>query len=195
MPDNTTETKPVTRTIAQYRARGLMPGDDGYMTGADAAATAMMMLRQQFHDNGELMTAEPVAGDPQPVVVNADYTGWTDWAPGNPTPPTGDVVMWTATGRPAQNPGVEQTMVTDADTVLPGALVDGHYEAQVTEYLTEAGGSARVRHGLGSEDVIVSVWAGDTKVGYLFALTMSENEVHVEFFAGATVIRVDDLDA
>lgn len=185
-------TRPViTRTVVQYRHLGLEPGDEGYMTDADAAMVAQRTLAMRYRGNDEAMSTEPVAGAPVPVVLNADQTGWTVIPDGDTvTRPTGHIIEWTATGRPLRVEGVYHPDSDDEGLLVEGEMVDGGYVIDVPEALTTTGGAVRVRHGLDTE-VVVWVYAGDERMGYLFAQDMSPNEVHVEFFAGATMIRVE----
>jgi hypothetical protein len=175
-----------TRKALQYVALGLEEGDEDYISPADALATARMALLDQFRANGEEMTTDPVAGEPQPVILNEAGTGWDPWVKGG-LMHTGHIIEWTADGRPAAN----DVNITAGEVTEGGEDTDRWAETAVPEHLIDTGGAVRVKHNLDHPDVIVTVRDKDGEgMGYLFAQEMSRNEVHVEFYAGTTVIRV-----
>lgn len=161
-------------TVHQYKALG----DD--ITDADSRAQAAMLLRERMQDRGYALWTDPVPGDPEPVLLNADMSGWTPHD--GPGDPDGHVIEWTAEGVPA---------VTDPDP-LPGRLDGDAYVVDLPDderLIPVHGGPVRIRHGLGGE-VTVAVEGADGPMGYLFAQPVTDDVVHVELVGGARRVIV-----
>lgn len=164
------------QVVAQFKAM------DDDISEADSAALAANMLREKFRAVGYQMVTDPVAGDPQPVTLNASRDGWREFEPGLGTF-DGHVIEWTATGEPG---------ATDPAPTEGFMHADGVYIVAVPDEINRSGGSLRIRHGFG-KPVTVKAWAdpeATVGIGYHFTQPVSADEEHIELVPGTVVLNV-----
>lgn len=117
----------------------------------------------------------------EPVVVDA-LGRWTSVPEGQET---GHIVTWSATGH--------ENKATDADDpVLDYSATgdDGELRFRIPEPQASRGGSVRLRHNLGGEVTALAFDRHGDGLGYMLAMPIDDNVLHIELYGGTAEFRV-----
>lgn len=151
----------------------------------DPISVARTQLALAVREHGEVIDLDSIAEMERESIVLLDDEG--NWRPAlDGESPTGHIVTWTCTGH--------TRVGTDADDpVLPIERDEenGDWVAIVPEPLASAGGSCRIRHNLHGGVTIFAKRANGEGIGYLFATTLDDDTVHMEFFGGTAFFTVE----
>jgi hypothetical protein len=140
-------------------------------------ARAVDTLRERCRADGMLLDeATVVRGNPVLVWIAADGLSYELDGQG---PPNGLMVEWTGEGDPPVD-----------DSTVPVVIIDPLGDATVPEPVMAEGGDLRVLHGFSGEVTVTAFAPDGSGIGYLFAMPVDADTVHMSLVPGTARLRV-----